>query len=59
MSTDPVKAYWEYLPEIVDTMQEGLVMIRPDGRIVLVNRSIIYPIRSIRVADILKGNSLS
>lgn len=39
MSIDSIKSYWKYLPEIVDTMHGGLVLIRPDGRIVMVNRS--------------------
>ncbi|MBW1961399.1 MAG: sigma 54-interacting transcriptional regulator [Deltaproteobacteria bacterium] len=39
MSIEEVKEYWNYWPQIVDTMHGGLVLIRPDGKIVLANQA--------------------
>jgi len=40
MSTSSIETYWKYWPEIVDTMHGGLVLIRPNGQIVLINRAL-------------------
>ncbi len=39
MSKDNIEEYWEYWPLIADTMHGGLVMINPEGKIVLMNHA--------------------
>ncbi len=40
MSNQTIQQYWEYWPQIVETMHDGLVLIEPDGDIVMVNRAL-------------------
>ena len=40
MSTISIETYRNYLPEIMDTMPNGLVLIRPNGQIVMANRAL-------------------
>lgn len=39
MPKSSIETYGEFWPDIVDTMQGGLFLVRPDGRIALVNRA--------------------
>lgn len=39
MSKSKISPYHQYLPEIVETMHDGLVIIDPRGRIVMVNQA--------------------
>ncbi len=40
MSIRDIKECWEYLPQIVETMHSGLMLISPDGHILMVNKSL-------------------
>ena len=40
MSIQTIKEYWDFWPQIIDTMHGGLVLIKTDGEIVMANRAL-------------------